>query len=335
MQGINSLRSSFIDACNPDEPLLNDYQTLFDSLLNQTILILESQQQQIGNINDTPRGNIATSSVGDDIFFNAFDNAVQSSCNNNNGKLGFFQISALNNEDRDYPEQTVHTINPNTSRFDDYKQSPITQYSNEIQSQNSNYSSTFPISSPAYPAPAPLALFPKMHTQRKRSRVTFQTQEEEDCDNISFEMMASKVYVLSPVTSDDESTIAESEQVYTNKISSINKTKQNRHYIGVTYHATSNRYRARIKINNKTTHLGYFETDHEAALAYDRAAYELRGVRAHLNFKDNEFDFLQPVSKQLKVGEEMPIRMRCIVAAKSVLGKDSCLNTRELLNINN
>ena len=43
------------------------------------------------------------------------------------------------------------------------------------------------------------------------------------------------------------------------------------------YRSLNGRYRARIKTNGKTTHLGYFDTPEEAHEAYKEAAQELHG----------------------------------------------------------
>lgn len=53
-------------------------------------------------------------------------------------------------------------------------------------------------------------------------------------------------------------------------------------YKGVTQRGT--RWRARIVINGKRTHLGYFPSEYDAAIAYDIAAKKYFGEHAFLNF---------------------------------------------------
>ena len=53
---------------------------------------------------------------------------------------------------------------------------------------------------------------------------------------------------------------------------------------GISMSETRKRWKATIKFNQKTLHLGYFSTSKEAALAYDIKAKELFGEFARLNF---------------------------------------------------
>jgi len=55
-------------------------------------------------------------------------------------------------------------------------------------------------------------------------------------------------------------------------------------YLGVSYNHKG-RIKANIKGNGKIIHLGTFETEIEAAKAYDNKARELHGEFANLNFK--------------------------------------------------
>jgi hypothetical protein len=57
-------------------------------------------------------------------------------------------------------------------------------------------------------------------------------------------------------------------------------------YKGVSYSKTCGKWAATIGLNRKYTHLGYYDTEIEAARAYDRAAVELFGEFASLNFPE-------------------------------------------------
>mmetsp|Transcript_7791 Transcript_7791/g.15461 ORF Transcript_7791/g.15461 Transcript_7791/m.15461 type:complete len:429 (+) Transcript_7791:209-1495(+) len=56
-------------------------------------------------------------------------------------------------------------------------------------------------------------------------------------------------------------------------------------YRGVCWNKCNKSWKASIKVNGKNTHIGYFDNMHEAALAYDLKAIEVRGSRAILNFQ--------------------------------------------------
>lgn len=57
-------------------------------------------------------------------------------------------------------------------------------------------------------------------------------------------------------------------------------------YCGVTFYARTGRWRAQIRSEGTTVHLGYFATPEDAALAYDRRAREIFGEYAYQNFPD-------------------------------------------------
>lgn len=61
---------------------------------------------------------------------------------------------------------------------------------------------------------------------------------------------------------------------------------------GVSWRASSKKWRARIKVNGKYRHLGLFPTKIAAALAFDRAAREVQGEYACLNFPYTTADLM-------------------------------------------
>lgn len=57
-------------------------------------------------------------------------------------------------------------------------------------------------------------------------------------------------------------------------------------YKGVSWHRSRGKWRARICKNGKKKYIGIFDSEKEAALAYDREAIKLHGEFARLNFPD-------------------------------------------------
>jgi len=60
-------------------------------------------------------------------------------------------------------------------------------------------------------------------------------------------------------------------------------------YKGVGWARRENKWRARITINKKETHIGYFTDVIEAAKAYDKMAIKLHGEFAYTNFPKNNY----------------------------------------------
>ncbi len=57
-------------------------------------------------------------------------------------------------------------------------------------------------------------------------------------------------------------------------------------YKGVSFRKGIARFRATISLNNRKIHLGHFVIEEDAARAYDKAALELHGEFARLNFPE-------------------------------------------------
>lgn len=67
----------------------------------------------------------------------------------------------------------------------------------------------------------------------------------------------------------------------------INEQRGSSKYKGVCWHKAVEKFAAYIKANKKLIHLGYFQSEIEAAKAYDAKATELFGEFAKLNFPNN------------------------------------------------
>ena len=77
--------------------------------------------------------------------------------------------------------------------------------------------------------------------------------------------------------------LATPQQNQMNRKSHRNSTSK---YKGVSWDKSRNKWRALIMIDNKYKHIGRYQDEREAALAYDKAARELFGEYAHLNFEE-------------------------------------------------
>ena len=69
-----------------------------------------------------------------------------------------------------------------------------------------------------------------------------------------------------------------------NIANSSSKSGSTSKYKGVSFDTSRSKWISSIQINGKTKHLGRFESEEEAAKAYDKASYAEYGVYARLNF---------------------------------------------------
>jgi hypothetical protein len=67
------------------------------------------------------------------------------------------------------------------------------------------------------------------------------------------------------------------------------KSKTSSRYIGVSLEKGRNKWLAYINYNGKRIHLGRFDSEIEAARAYDRAAIKYHGEFARLNFPREDY----------------------------------------------
>jgi AP2 domain len=64
----------------------------------------------------------------------------------------------------------------------------------------------------------------------------------------------------------------------------VRKAGTTSRFRGVSWERTCRRWRAVIRCDERTLHLGLFDEEVDAALAYDAAAVRVRGRHAKLNF---------------------------------------------------
>jgi hypothetical protein len=71
-----------------------------------------------------------------------------------------------------------------------------------------------------------------------------------------------------------------------NRMNSVKRIGKSSTFKGVYWHKNCRKWRASLKLDGKEIHIGYFNTELEAAEAYDEKALELFGEFAKPNFKD-------------------------------------------------
>lgn len=74
---------------------------------------------------------------------------------------------------------------------------------------------------------------------------------------------------------------------FENAQNSTKKKNNSSGYKGVNWDTARNKWRAKIMINGKSTHIGIFDKPEDAAKAYDVAAQQAHGSFARLNFPAN------------------------------------------------
>jgi len=63
---------------------------------------------------------------------------------------------------------------------------------------------------------------------------------------------------------------------------------------GVLWNASSNGWRAKIKVKGRTWYLGTYKDEVEAAEAYDAASFFCAGARAIVNFPNQSYELAEP-----------------------------------------
>lgn len=74
----------------------------------------------------------------------------------------------------------------------------------------------------------------------------------------------------------------------------MNRKKQSNNtsgYVGVSWHAGTNKWQTSIKVNSKRIHLGLFDDKIEAAKTRDKAALKYHGEFARLNFPELKLNY--------------------------------------------
>ena len=100
-------------------------------------------------------------------------------------------------------------------------------------------------------------------------------------------MQASTFFIVDHVNDDTMDNRRSNLRLVTHSQSCMNRGKHTAatsRYKGVNWRPDRRKWQARIKVNRRTTFLGFFDTEVEAARAYDEQARQLHGQFARVNF---------------------------------------------------
>lgn len=89
-------------------------------------------------------------------------------------------------------------------------------------------------------------------------------------------------------------------------------------YKGVSFHKASGRWAAGIRVEGKRRSLGYYETEIDAAYAYDEAARQAYGEYAALNLPDSTTSILRERDIQKQRMEELKRRLLTNESARQI-----------------
>jgi len=96
-----------------------------------------------------------------------------------------------------------------------------------------------------------------------------------DCDHINGDGLDNRRCNLRVCTRAENARNQQPQDGYSSRFKGVTRIKQ------------TGKWRVRVKVDGRSTHLGYFTDEIEAARAYDRAARELHGEFARTNFHED------------------------------------------------
>ncbi len=100
---------------------------------------------------------------------------------------------------------------------------------------------------------------------------------------------ADSIPVLSGKTREEVKTTLKSERIKQAPRRRFMSRQRTSQFMGVGSSNRKNQWQARILVHGKVTHLGYYETEEEAAKVYDRVSLALHGLQAQTNFAPSSY----------------------------------------------